>query len=55
MTKMAPNLKYETTFTSQTFKVQTMKMVLFLQFGAILVIFGPFFGFWPKIKKLAQK
>ena len=41
--KNGSNLKNKTTFIYETLKVQNVKVVLFLSFGAILTIFWTFF------------
>ena len=54
MVKKGSNPKNKTTLFYETFKVQTIKVVLFFSFEPFWTIIGLFLFFVKKIKKIAK-
>ena len=55
MVKKGSNSKNKTTLFYETFKVQTIKVVLFFSFEVIWTIFWHFSGFKAKNQEIAKK
>ena len=55
MVKKGSNPKNKTTLFYETFKVQTIKVVLFFSFEVIWTIFWHFSGFKAKNQEIAKK